>query len=215
MPNKLNQIEAVDVYLQKRKSREYVGRLFREGEKFVFTYNDSYLYNDRAIPLGPDLPLTKNRFSSRSLFSTFEDRIPSRKNPAYSEYCKMVGIDPSEDDLLTLVATLGQKGPSSFIFSPASTLGLKNEDVLNFRKNLNLTVREFSELFDFAPATINRIEKKTISGKDSLKRLEIYYYFPEVALYEVKKNRFKIHEQKIKHVEEYLSSKCRKRGGVI
>ena len=109
-----------------------------------------------------------------------------------------------------LVATLGQKGPSSFIFTPVLTIGLTSEDVVNFRKTLNLTVREFSELFDFSPATINRIEKKSISGKDSLKRLEIYCNFPEVALYEVMKNRFKINDQKIKHVEKVLRSQVQK-----
>ena len=61
-------IEAVDVYLEKRKTREYVGRLSREGKKFIFIYNDSYLYKGKAIPLGPDLPLTKKKFISE-LFS--------------------------------------------------------------------------------------------------------------------------------------------------
>jgi hypothetical protein len=68
-------------------------------------------------------------------------------------------------------------------------------------------VREFSLLFDFSPATINRIEKKTIPGKDAMKRLEIYYYFPEVALHEIMKNRFKINEEKFKHVEHFFVQK--------
>lgn len=209
MLNKSKKIEAVDVYLEKRKSREYVGRLSREGKKFVFTYNNSYLYKDRSIPLGPDLPLTKANFTSNTLFQSFEDRIPSNKNPAYQEYCSMVGINPSEKDPLTLVATLGQKGPSSFIFSPAPTISITSEDIVNFRKDLRLTVREFSELFDFAPATINRIENKIILGKDALKRLEIYFYFPEVALHEAKKNHFKINDEKTKYVEKFLRSRLK------
>ena len=204
MLDKSKKVKAVDVYLEKRKTQEYVGCLSREGKKFVFTYNNTYLYKDRSIPLGPDLPLTKKRFTSDTLFPTFEDRIPSNKNPAYQEYCKMVGIDPSEKDPLTLVATLGQKGPSSFIFSPASIATITSEDVVNFRKELNLTLREFSEIFDFAPATINRIEKKTILGKDALKRLEIYYFFPQVALYEINKNRFKINAKKINFANKII-----------
>jgi HipA-like protein len=211
MLNKTKKIEAVDVYLEKRKSREYVGRLSHEGKKFIFVYHDSYLYKDRSIPLGPDIPLTKKKFTSSTLFPSFEDRIPSNKNPAYEEYCEMVGIDPSEKDQITLVATLGQKGPSSFIFSPASTPSITSEDILNFRKELNLTVREFSEVFDFAPATINRIENKAILGKDALKRLEIYYFFPEVALHEANKNYFKINDKKIKYVQKYLKSKLTKK----
>jgi hypothetical protein len=160
--------------------------------------------------MGPDLPLTREKFISDILFPSFEDRIPSKKNPAYQEYCKMVGIDSSEEDPIILLATLGQKGPSSFIFSPTPQVAITAEHIVHFRKELGLTVREFCELFDFSPATINRMENKTISGKESLKRLEIYYNFPEVALYEVKKNRFKINDEKSQSVEEYLQSKCKK-----
>lgn len=202
-----HKIEAVDVYLEKRKTREYVGRLFREGACFVFIYDNTYLYKHRSIPIGPDLPLTQKKFISESLFPSFEDRIPSHKNPAYQEYCNMVGIDHNEKDPLILVATLGQKGPSSFIFSPVITTSITNEDIIKFRKKLNLSVREFSDIFDFSPTTINRLEKKITSGKDALKRFEIYFYFPEVALYEVNKNRFKINDEKSKYVENFLISK--------
>lgn len=199
-----HKIEAVDVYLEKRKAREYVGRLSYENSSFIFIYDDTYMYKNRSIPIGPDLPLVRKKFISESLFPSFEDRIPSRKNPAYHEYCNMVGIEYNEKDPLVLVATLGQKGPSSFIFSPVITTSITNDDVINFRKNLNLSIREFSDIFDFSPSTINRIEKKLTSGKDALKRLEIYFYFPEVALYEVNKNRFKINDEKCKYVEDFL-----------
>src|SRR3990167_2011348 len=150
---KKKKINAVDVYLKKKKSRKYVGELYRKDDKFIFIYSDLYLYDEKSIPIGPDLPLSKKKFISNDLFHSFEDRIPSRNNPAYKEYCEMVGIKPSEKDPLTLVATLGQQGPSSFIFSPAQKSIITYEDIANFRKTLNLTVREFSDLFDFAPAT--------------------------------------------------------------
>ncbi len=207
MLTKLQKIKAVDVYFEKRKTREYVGQLSRENSVFIFTYTDLYLYKSKSIPLGPDLPLTKKKFVSDTLFPTFEDRIPSNKNPAYPEYCEMVGIDPSEQDPLTLVATLGQKGPSSFIFTPAPGIMITSDDIVHFRKSLQLTVREFAELFDFSPATISKIEQNTGLGKDALKRLEIYYHFPEVAIYMVMKNRFKVNAEKIQYVEKVFSQK--------
>ncbi len=203
----ISKITAVDVYLEKRKSRKYVGQLSCENDKFIFEYNDLYLFDEMSIAVGPDLPLSKKKFVSNDLFQSFEDRIPSKRNPAYTEYCEMVGIKPSENNPLILVATLGQKGPSSFIFSPAPINAITHEDIASFRKNLNLTVREFSELFDFSPATINRIEKKSICGKESMKRLEIYILFPEAAIYEVKKNRFKVNDDKTKHVFRVLFNK--------
>lgn len=207
MQNNPKKISAVDVYLKKRKTRQYVGRLSRDNTNYIFIYDDKYLYKNRSFALGPDLPLTKKKFISKILFPSFSDRIPSNKNPAYKEYCKMVGIDPSENDPIVLVATLGQKGPSSFIFSPALDLMITHDDVVNFRKYLSITIREFGELFDFSPATISGIENKTISGKEAMKRLEIYRNVPEAALYEANKNRFKIDEEKMRNVEKRLRSK--------
>src|SRR3990167_4052457 len=204
MTNKFKSIIAVDIYLEKRKTREYVGRLSRSSSNFIFTYSDSYIYKDKAISLGPDLPLSSKKFASKKLFPSFEDRIPSKRNPAYSEYCKMVGIDRDEKDPLILVATLGQKGPSSFIFAPVFHHSITSDDIIEYRKHLHLTVREFCELFDIATSTLHRIEKNRTSGKDTLKRLEIYLNLPEVALYEIMKNGDKINETKRTLVEKIL-----------
>lgn len=200
-------ITAVDVYFEKIKSREYVGQLTRQDSKYIFTYADAYLAKDRSIPLGPDLPLTAKSFTAATLFPSFEDRIPSKKNPAYPEYCKIVGIDPKETDELVLVATLGQKGPSSFIFAPSTALNITINDIIAFRQQLDLTVREFSDIFDFGSATIHRLEKNKTSGKDALKRLEIYYHFPAVALYELAKNGHKINDTKREYVKKILEAK--------
>ena len=55
MPNNhKKKITAVDVYLKKRKTREYVGQLTRDNKHYIFTYDNLYLYKDRSIPLGPD-----------------------------------------------------------------------------------------------------------------------------------------------------------------
>jgi len=211
MKNKLKNITAVDIYLEKRKTREYVGRLSRSNSNFIFIYADSYIYKDKAIALGPDLPLSSKKFTSKKLFPSFEDRIPSKRNPAYSEYCKMVGIDLDENDPLILVATLGQKGPSSFVFAPVLHHSITSDDLIKYRKHLQLTVREFSELFDVATSTLHRIEKNKTSGKDVLKRLEIYLNFPEVALYEIMKNGDKINETKRTLVEKILGREQKNR----
>ncbi len=187
-----NKISAVDVYLQRRISREYVGRLKRKGGLFVFSYDERYLFSDRALALGPDLPLTKKVFKSRKLFPTFEDRIPLRANPVYPEYCQWVGISVDERDPMVLLSTLGQKGPSSFVFAPAKDAQFGPKDLIQFRKNLGLSIREFAELFDFGPATIHRIESGKSSGKDALKRIEIYCKFPRVALFELSRSGCKI-----------------------
>ena len=170
--------DAIDVYFERKKVREFVGRLFREKGKFVFCYNFSYLRKENIVSLGPDIPLTKQRHTSSKLFPSFFDRIPSRENPAYKEYCEWMGIDVNEQNPFILLATIGRKGPSSFIFAPILESGVSPVDVKKFRQNLGLSIREFADIFDFAPATIYRIENNKTSGKDALKRIELYLTFP-------------------------------------
>lgn len=196
-------IEAIDVYLEHRLTREYVGRLYYENDSFIFTYDEKYLYNG-CIPLGPDLPLSKKQFTSSSLFPSFEDRLPSEENPAYEEYLKIAGVSRiGRKNPFILLCTLGHKGPSSFIFLPAIK-HINSDEVMKFRKFLGLSIREFSDIFDFSPATINRIEKNKSTGKDALKRLEIYIEHPEVLFDEIRKNGYKINDQKREYIENLL-----------
>jgi hypothetical protein len=206
---KAKKVVAVEIYLQKRKTREYVGNLTNEGSEFVFIYDDKYIYGRKSIQIGPDLPLSKIRHASKRLFDTFEDRIPSKKNPAYKDYCKAMGISPDEKDQLTLVGTLGSRGPSSFVFVPKYLEEIKKDDVILLRKQLGLSIREFADVFDFAPATIYRIESGKSSGKDALKRLEIYLKFPETALYEIDKNGGRISDEKKNNARESLEKKLK------
>ena len=122
------------------------------------------------------------------LFKSFEDRIPSRQNPAYKDYCRQMGIDPTEKDPIILLATIGHKGPSSFVFEPSYSSLVSKENLHQYRKNLGLTYREFADIFDFSTRTLQNFEANSSVSKDTIKRLEIYALFPQVALYEVVKN---------------------------
>ncbi len=174
-------IIGVFVFLEKRKTRTLVGELLKQNGVFVFTYDENYFKADSVIPLGPEFPLTQRKFESKKLFPSLEDRIPSSHNPAYIEYCQFMGIDPKEKDELVLLSTIGRKGPSSFIFYPNYEHEITFNNVIEFRKSLNLTTREFAHVFDLSQASLNALERKRILGKEILKRLEIFYHFPSVA----------------------------------
>ena len=202
--------KAIDIYLEKRKTRQYVGRLQKEKGKFVFQYDKSYLYIDNPIPMGPDLPLDQQKHTSLKLFPSFADRIPLKKNPAYKEYCRSVGISPSETNILVLLATLGKKGPSSFICVPViEGQVFSSEQLKQFRKDLKLSIREFSDLFDVSAATVYRIENSKTSGKDTLKRIQIYFQSPQIALNKIKITGVRINENKRNFVEDFFRSKLR------
>ncbi|MBI5345800.1 MAG: HipA N-terminal domain-containing protein [Chlamydiae bacterium] len=174
---------AVDVFLEKYKTRIFVGTLKKEKNQFLFIYDDRYLRTQNIIPLGPELPLTKKEFRSDVLFPSFEDRIPSRQNPAYPEYCKAMGINTKENNPLILLSTIGKRGPSSFVFEPHFERSFSVQDLIEFRKALGLTTREFAEIFEIPQASLNALERNRSSGKDLLKRLELIIKFPDVALY--------------------------------
>ena len=196
MNYKTHNIVGVDVYVESRKTRRYVGRLTKElndkQTRHVFRYDSKYLRASSSIPLGPELPLTKSEYSSTKLFPSFADRLPSPQNPAYNEYLEKFHLSSNEKDSLILLTTIGRAGPSSFIFEPV-TKDKSQDDLKNFRTELGLTVRDFSAAFDIASASVQRIENGT-AGREVLKRIELYRRFPEVAIFEVNRNGSKLHE---------------------
>lgn len=160
-----------------------VGSFTKESKSYVFTYDDKYLRARNIIPLGPEFPLTQRQFRSSTLFPSLEDRIPSKQNSAYTEYCHYMGIDPSEENPLILLSTIGKRGPSSFVFEPSFERTFTVEELVEFRERLKLTTREFAQIFEIPQSSLNAIECKRKSGKDLLKKLEIIVRFPAVALF--------------------------------
>lgn len=151
----------------------YVGCLIKEKDQFVFTYDDLYFRARKIIPLGPEFPMTRKVFTSKSLFSSLKDRIPSKENPAYPEYCSYMGISPDEDNPFVLLSTIGQKGPSSFVFMPLYEREFHVQDVIEFRKLLGFTTRDFAEIFEIPQASLNALERKRNSGKDLFKATRV------------------------------------------
>jgi len=88
-----NKIKAILVYLELKTTRELVGKLEYKNKKYCFSYDKRYLEFKKALPIGPELPLTKLYFESEELFPSFIDRIPSKHNPAYADYCAEFSID--------------------------------------------------------------------------------------------------------------------------
>lgn len=182
-----SKIKAVKVYLESYTTRIPVGELRLEKDKYIFTYYKSYLYYEKAIPLGVEFPLTKQYFESPTIFEAFWDRIPSKRNPAYPEYCNRFNISPEENNMLVLLVTIGRKGPSSFIFEPILENNFTGQEAREFRKSLGLSTRKFAKAFNISQATISRLESKKISGSEVLKLLEIFSKFPEAAIYYIEK----------------------------
>lgn len=193
-------IIGIRVFLERRTCRQYVGLLAKKDANFVFEYDRAYLKARDVIPLGPEMPLTRPTYRSTTLFVPFLDRIPSRENPAYNEYCKATGISLEETNPLILLSTIAHRGPSSLIFEPLYREEFSAEKLLAFRKRLKLTVREFAACFDFSPSAITRIERGQVSGREVLKRAEIYARFPQIAMFQLKRRGGVLHTNKYQHI---------------
>ncbi len=197
----------LEIYLERRASKAYVGMLYRKNHQYIFEYDEDYAYATNSIPLGPDLPITKRSHKADKLFASFADRIPSKRNPAYVEYCKECGISPNEKDVIILLSTIGKKGPSSFVFELSSPPPYGPSDYVNFRKKVRLTLRDFAAVFNIGISTLQKLEKNSTQVKEPLSRIEIYDRFPEVALFELSRNGKLIHSAKREQVEAILQEK--------
>jgi len=211
MPFNFQKIVGVQIMLEKSGSVQLVGELTIEERGFHFEYNEDYLRLPKAIPLGPEMPQTRRIYQSKQLFRPFADRIPSRENPAYSEYCKSVGISTDESNPLILLSTIASRGPSSFLFKPIYSENFTGSDLKCFRNNLGLSVREFAKCFDFSHPGVTRVETGQSDGREILKRVEIYTLYPEVALDQLRRLAAYIHQKKLERAQNWLVNSRDKR----
>jgi HipA-like protein len=197
MPYKIDyaQVTGIKVFLEQRSKRLFVGTLERKKEAYLFSYDEKYLSYKKAIPLGQEFPLTRQYFESQKMFSSFQERIPSKENPAYPVYCQEFGISPEEENPLVLLATIGRRGPSSFVFEPMWGDTFSGKDLKRFREKFGLSTRDFGLSFGIPQATIVRIENGKASGTEILKFLEILYYSPEAASYYIEKYGSALHSR--------------------
>jgi HipA-like protein len=204
MPFNFQMIEGVQVVLEKNASNQLVGMLTASEHGFHFEYDKDYLNSPKAIPLGPEMPLTRRIYQSKQLFRPFAERIPSRENPAFPEYCKSAGISMNEDNPLILLSTIASRGPSSFLFKPIFHESFTGSDLKRFRNNLGLSARDFAVCFDFSQPGITRVETGKTDGRDILKRVEIYALYPDVALDQLRRRAGYLHWKKLELAKNRL-----------
>jgi HipA-like protein len=211
--NYLRDPNRLDVYTEIRRSKLFVGTLTYDPktQEFQFDYDRKYLVSKSAIPLGPELSLKKKHYVSRNgLFPSLADRIPSRENPAYEEYCISQGISPSEKNPIVLLTTIGRRGPSTFVFEPVYLTSDDSREVRFFREKLGLTLREMAAAFDLNLPTISKIEMGKSKDKNTIKLLSIYMNFPEVALWQVRLNESRLHHDTSEKLITFFANAIRR-----
>lgn len=84
--------------------------------KLILEYSQEWNLNGRR--LDPAIPLGFCGFLSDWQIDGLRERLPSRRNLRYREFCHAWGIDKNENDLIILLATLGHKSVNPVRFYP-------------------------------------------------------------------------------------------------
>ncbi|MBY0281881.1 MAG: HipA N-terminal domain-containing protein [Alphaproteobacteria bacterium] len=190
-------IVGVDVFLERFQTRVYAGKLEKAKGQFHFCYDNAYLKMKNILSLGPEFPLTRQDFYSAQLFPSFQDRLPDPDNPAYADYCAASGITVATTDPIVLLPTIGKRGPSSFIFEPIYKETFSYADCEKFREKMGLSMQDFALLFDVSLSILQKIKAGEASGKDVLKRLEVYARSFEMLLLQINRASKWLHYNKV------------------
>lgn len=194
-------VNKILIFSETRGGRILAGVLSREGRKYVFTYERPYQRLKNAIALGPELPLWRKRFVSEELFPSLADRIPSRRNPAYEDYCRQWGIDAKERDPFVLLTTIARRGPSTFVFEAESPKIYGGTEVRAFRKRLSLNQREFEALFGISHATLVKLEAGKSGNTAILGYIETCDRVPAALRWLLGKRGNRIHDERRVRIE--------------
>ncbi len=199
------------IFHEGRKRKIFVGELIylKDKDQYEFTYDKKYTRSKRAIPIGPEFDLFKrvHKSAKGKLFASLLDRIPLKSNPAYVDYCKSQGISANEKNLIILLGAIGRRGPSSFVFEAVYKSEFSIVNVVKLRQQLQITQHDFSTAFDLKEITLQKMESGNSHDQNTLKLLQIYFEFPEVALWQLKQTGSRIHHHALSTLIQYFASK--------
>jgi len=202
------------IYIEGRRRKSFVGILEYKAntKKYIFCYEKKYLRADNSIPLGPDIPLSKIRHEAEGkLFASFKDRIPSRRNPAYVDYCRQEGIEVTEKNPIILLGTIGKRGPSSFIFEAIyyDDFDVRKE-LQEFRKKTGLSLQDIAYAFNLNYVTVQRIESGKSKDANVMKLIRIYLEYPQCLKDQLKLTSCYLHQQAVQKLMDYIDEKSKR-----
>ena len=204
----------LNVFFESRKRRVFVGTLRWDSSKnfFEFKYDPKYASSKKAIPVGRELDLFKKIHTSRGkLFPSFTDRIPSRQNPAYEDYCRSQGVSVEEKNPIILLISIGRKGPSTFIFEPIVKNEFGIEEIKSFRKKLDISINDMAMAFDLNQVTLQRLETGKKADIGTTRRIQIYLTFPKVSMWQLSLTRGRLHSDTFYKLWAYFESQSKKK----
>lgn len=75
------------------------------------------------------------------------------------------------------------------------------------RAELKITQHDFAQAFAINKASLQRIESNASKDKNTLKLIEIFFNFPEVALWQLRQTGGQIHSKVLTKLIRYFQTK--------
>ena len=194
----------VDVFFERFQTRTHVGMLEKSNDSFHFSYDPAYLKTKNSLQFGVEFPLTRQYFSSETLFPSFADRLPDPNNPAYEDHLYLSDISLNTSDPILLLTTIGKRGPSSFIFEPIYDDSFTINDYEKLREMLDLSMFDFAKIFDVSLSVLQKMKVGESSGKEVLKRLQLYTICPMTLYDQIQRNLKWLHQNKQRNIMFHL-----------
>lgn len=203
------------IFHELKRRRIFVGELIYDEKLDVYKlrYDDNYVNLKSAIPLSQELDLFKTIHVSNKgqLFSAFIDRIPERENPAYADYCRSQGISVDEKNPIILLGSIGRRGPSSFVFEKTYKAGISIDKITRLRQELNITQHDLAKAFGISKVTLQKIESGGSSDEKTIKLLQIYFTFPEVAIWQLHQTGATVHSSVLSKLFTYFYERIKEK----
>ena len=98
------------LYLSHEGGRVRIGRLAKDGDVYVFRYDEEFLRR-KDVPTLPDFPVPTKVYRSSDLWPFFMARLPAQQRPDVQAVMEKEGISP--DNAIEVLGRLGRKSVSS------------------------------------------------------------------------------------------------------
>ncbi|WP_148340235.1 helix-turn-helix domain-containing protein [Aquicella siphonis] len=108
---------------------------------------------------------------------------------------------------MILLGTIGKRGPSSFIFEPVYRSHFDPSEITKLRIELGISQHDLAKTFEIKKSTLQRIEAGASREFNTLKRVQILFEFPEVALWQLKQSGGDIHSKVLNKLIQYFETK--------
>jgi hypothetical protein len=165
-------IIGVEFVLKKWKKVHPIGKLLyhHEDDSYTFQYYPEYIVLDNMPQLTTELFLDTKIYKSKKLFTSFNWFIADELSTTIRSW--KTPIQRLCEIKIPVV------GVSAF---PIYNLEFTSTMFLNWCKEMELNLLCICSFFDISRSLVKnmRVSKKPNSGKDTLKRLSLYYFVPE------------------------------------